>query len=151
MKYNKGFSLLELLVVVLIIGILAAIALPQYRFAVGKTKLAELKLRTKTLSDSIQNYYLVNNEYPLRPQDLDADFQNNNGGITCDVMKTAQYIACNRTIFGKQISYYVWKSSGKPYYCYVWNTNRTHPANLLCEKDTGDHYPNCTTVCPYRY
>ena len=58
---SKGFTLLELLVVVLIIGILAAIALPQYRNAVRKTRVAEAKIDLRALSDALDRWILQNN------------------------------------------------------------------------------------------
>ena len=62
-KMSKGFTLLEMLVVVLIIGILAGIALPQYNRAVEKTRLAEALLNASSLQKAI-NSYILTKGYP---------------------------------------------------------------------------------------
>ena len=57
-----GFTLLELLVVVLIIGILAGIALPQYESSVEKAKASEALLILKSLRDQQALCYLEKGE-----------------------------------------------------------------------------------------
>lgn len=52
MTNKKGFTLVEILTVVLIIGVLSAIALPQYRKVVERARAAEAMAGLKTLYDS---------------------------------------------------------------------------------------------------
>ena len=62
-KNKKGFTLIEMLVVVLIIGILAGIALPQYQMAVTKAKVAAILPMMRRWKDALYEYKLQHGSY----------------------------------------------------------------------------------------
>ncbi len=73
---NKtGFTLIEILIVVLIIGLLASIALPGYRKAVEKSKASEALSNLSALSKSEHSFYLAKNKYTQDFSDLDIQLQ----------------------------------------------------------------------------
>ena len=60
LKDKRAFTLIELLVVVLIIGILSAIALPQYTLAVEKSRATEAMTNIATIKQQMQLYVMEN-------------------------------------------------------------------------------------------
>ena len=70
---KKGFTLLELLIVVLVISVLTAVALPQYRRAIQRAHLAEAQTMLRTLYESSER---LAGEFGVRSYDQLPNGQN---------------------------------------------------------------------------
>ena len=76
MKNNKGFTLIELIMVTIILGILAAVAVPRYMGTVNQAEAAAEKAVVDALRAAVENYstqeFLENGryDYPANPFDL---------------------------------------------------------------------------------
>jgi prepilin-type N-terminal cleavage/methylation domain-containing protein len=66
---TRAFTLIELLIVVAIIAILAAIAVPNFLEAQVRAKVARAKADMRTLATGLESYLVDNNRYPF---DIDS-------------------------------------------------------------------------------
>ena len=69
-KGQRGFTLIELIVVVTIVGILAAIAVVNVRFAQRKAREAALMDNLFTMRKAIDNFYADKQRYPQNLEEL---------------------------------------------------------------------------------
>ncbi len=70
MKSKNGFTLVEILVVVTLIGILVMMILPSHKTAVIRAKEAVLKENLFQIRDSISKYYHDKAKYPTSLEEL---------------------------------------------------------------------------------
>lgn len=63
MKKQKGFTLIEVMIVVVIVAILAAVAIPSYQDSVRKTRRADAKEALTRIAALQERFFFTNNRY----------------------------------------------------------------------------------------
>ncbi len=71
-KINKGFSLIELMIVLVILGLIAGIVGPQAMKYLGKGKTKSAKVQIENISSALDMYRLEVGNYPTTSQGLQA-------------------------------------------------------------------------------
>ncbi len=72
MTRRPGFTLIEMLVVIIVIGLLAALVGPRILGRVSEAKSATAKTQIELLGTALDNYRLDNGSYPTSEQGLGA-------------------------------------------------------------------------------
>lgn len=86
---NKAFTLVEILIVVVILGILAAVVVPQFTNATQDAQKGNLKAQIKSLQNQIELFKARQNVYPDFATDQWGDATAGTGMIGLGYIKTA--------------------------------------------------------------
>lgn len=132
MLTRKGFTLLEVLIVVIIVGLLAAIALPQYANTLKKAKAGEAYANLGAIRTSMDRYYydkISMGDYIQLTNttlftDLDIEIDTTTGKWTYTVVDTGTTSARN----------------------YVIQAEHTADATLWAQIDENGTFTKCTAL-----
>ncbi|MBN2565313.1 MAG: prepilin-type N-terminal cleavage/methylation domain-containing protein [Candidatus Eisenbacteria bacterium] len=80
---HRGFTLVELLIVVIIVGILAAVAIPLYSQSVDRSKATEAVAALGTIKSAMRNYYAEHVTY-VNPNFTDGSLVGSSGILDVD-------------------------------------------------------------------
>ncbi|ENV2240567.1 pilin, partial [Neisseria gonorrhoeae] len=117
---QKGFTLIELMIVIAIVGILAAVALPAYQDYTARAQVSEAILLAEGQKSAVTEYYLNNGEWPANngnagvasPADIKGKYVQSvtvtNGVVTATMASSN----VNKEIQGKKLSLWAKRENG---------------------------------------
>ena len=88
----RGFTLIEIMVVVVIMGVLAALVVPKLLSRTGESKVAAAKVDIATVMQALKLYKLDNQRYPTTEQGLQALLTKPTAGPAASGWKTGGYL-----------------------------------------------------------
>ncbi|HEZ8941690.1 TPA: pilin, partial [Neisseria gonorrhoeae] len=117
---QKGFTLIELMIVIAIVGILAAVALPAYQDYTARAQVSEAILLAEGQKSAVTEYYLNHGEWPENNGDAGVaasskiigkyvkQVEVKNGVVTA----TMNSSGVNKEIQGKKLSLWAKRENG---------------------------------------
>lgn len=123
-KNVKGFTLIEVLLVVVIIGILTSVALPQYQKAVLKSRFAQAKVMARAIADAEEVYYSTYNTYTPNSENLDISLPQTTQPRSCKSEYCSEFFSwgnCSIVVMesGRNSVQCTIRQNGKDYLTYV--------------------------------
>lgn len=108
----SGFTLIELMVVIVILGILAAVIAPRIVGRTDEAKVTEAKVQIKNLETALKLYKLDNGVYPSTEQGLDALVEKPTVGVLPKKWRDGGYLEKRRVPLDPWGNPYVYVSPG---------------------------------------
>ncbi|WP_243543971.1 type II secretion system major pseudopilin GspG [Pseudodesulfovibrio tunisiensis] len=71
-RRRGGFTLIELMVVIVILGVLAGLIVPQFMDEPQKARVVKAKMQIEAISTALKKFYIDNGFYPSTEQGLNA-------------------------------------------------------------------------------
>ncbi|HEZ5217101.1 TPA: pilin [Neisseria meningitidis] len=118
---QKGFTLIELMIVIAIVGILAAVALPAYQDYTARAQVSEAILLAEGQKSAVTEYYLNHGIWPKNntsagvastPSDIKGKYVQSvevkNGVVTAEMKSSG----VNKEIQGKKLSLWAKRQDG---------------------------------------
>ncbi|HGO8777329.1 TPA: pilin [Neisseria meningitidis] len=118
---QKGFTLIELMIVIAIVGILAAVALPAYQDYTARAQVSEAILLAEGQKSAVTEYYLNHGIWPKNntsagvastPSDIKGKYVQSvevkNGVVTATMLSSG----VNNEIQGKKLSLWAKRQNG---------------------------------------
>ncbi|WP_341948289.1 pilin [Neisseria gonorrhoeae] len=144
---QKGFTLIELMIVIAIVGILAAVALPAYQDYTARAQVSEAILLAEGQKSAVTEYYLNHGEWPENntsagvassPTDIKGKYVKEaltvkNGVVTATMASSN----VNKEIQGKKLSLWARRENGSVKWFCGQPVTRDDAANDDVKDDTN--------------
>ncbi|MBH2370814.1 pilin [Neisseria meningitidis] len=144
---QKGFTLIELMIVIAIVGILAAVALPAYQDYTARAQVSEAILLAEGQKSAVTEYYLNHGEWPSNntsagvasSTDIKGKYvekvEVKNGVVTATMLSSG----VNNEIKGKKLSLWAKRQDGSvKWFCGQPVTRAANATDADVTADSGN-------------